>query len=256
MSSPPQVPRCNACAPVVSVPVANAPASIPAPDIVQGSLLRILDGVADPRRQQGRRHSLSALLGLLIVAFVCGCNTMCSVVEFGRERRGLRGRLGFTHKKSPSQSTYNRLFDRLTIESLRQALVQWLSELARLRAHGQTLASVDGKAMRGSGRHVLHTFAQDYWQLLDLWEVGEKQNELSGFESHLDSLLARYPFLTLLTFDAMFTHHSIARRLTQNGKKAIFQVKDNQKETHRAMIRFFQTVTKQPPDHQTKTKKK
>jgi hypothetical protein len=255
MSVTDHVPRSRSCSCVVSP---NFPASAPDEDLVEGSLLQVLTAMDDPRGLQGRRHCLPALMGLLIVALVCGCNTMCSVVEFGRNRRGLRRRLGFTHPKSPSQSTYNRLFEKLTISALQKAFGQWLSDLARLRAQSrpQTIASVDGKTLRGSGRHVLHAFAQDVWLLLDLWEVGEKQNELSGFESHLDQMLAKYPCLSLLTFDALFTQHTVARRLTQNGKKAIFQVKDNQKETLRSLTRFFHSVTQLPPDHQTRTKKK
>lgn len=179
---------------------------------------------------------------------------MTAIVAFGREHPELRTQLGFTHEISPSQSTYSRLFEKLDIGALRQGVVEWLS--AAVRAHKEGVACVDGKAMRGTQDHFLHVFLQDYWLLVDMYEVGGKNNEHSAFERELDALLKRHPWLTLLTFDAMFCQHKIAEKLVGNGKKAIFQVKENQPETLRRLERFFSPLPKEKPDHRSVEKKK
>jgi hypothetical protein len=218
------------------------------------SLLDACVAIPDPRGFKGRRHSLPALLALLVAGFAGGCNTMTAIVAFGREHPELRARLGFTHEKSPSQSTYSRLFEKLDVAALREVIVGWLASAARARKG--CAASVDGKALRATGDHFLHVFLQDYWLLVDLFEVGEKNNEHSAFERELDGLLQRYPWLSLLTFDAMFCQHKIAEKLIGNGKKAIFQVKENQPETLRRLERFFSPLPKEKPDHRSVEKKK
>ena len=102
-----------------------------------------------------------------------------------------------------------------------------------------------------------YVFLQDYWRLVDLWEVGSKQNELSAFECELDSFLARHPWISVLTFDAIFCQHTVAKKLAGNGKKAIFQVKDNQRETLRRLRKFFDAAATQcEPGLRSEEKKK
>lgn len=251
--------------PVAQPPGAPAaqPFFVPPPEpdpgeAAQGVLLNILSQIKDFRGRKGRRHSQTALLSLLITALVCNCNTMCSVVRFGAGRAALRRLLGFRHAKSPSQSTYCRLFEKLKLDDVHKALARWLGELARQRIdanHRGAAVCVDGKAMAGEGRHVLHIFVQDYWLMLDMLEVGEKKNELSAFYEYAQEMLAKYPWMTIFTFDALYLQHTVAENLTKNGKRAIFQVKDNQKETHKAIQAFFAPLTSRAPDAESVERK-
>lgn len=218
------------------------------------SFFEALSLVTDPRSRHGRRHDLSSLLGLLALGFLCGQNTVKEIVIFGRERKGLRTWLGFWHEKSPSQSTYTRLFQVLPIASVRSVLAQWLEGLARRRIRRAT-ATVDGKALRGCGRHILNVFVQDYWCLLDMLEVAEKKNELSAFQAELEAMLRKYPFLAIFTFDAMFTQHAVVEALTRNNRMGIFQVKDNQSETVRRLERWFAALPKDSCQAQETEKK-
>jgi hypothetical protein len=57
-------------------------------------------------------------------------------------------------------------------ESLKDAALSQLAAQRKVNA-----AAIDGKALRASARHVLHVFAQNFWRLLDLFEVDAKKNE-------------------------------------------------------------------------------
>jgi len=220
----------------------------------QRSLIEVFSSLPDPRSRHGRRHPLNALLALLVVALCAGANHVKNAVIFGRERKSLRKRLGFTHRIAPSQSTYTRLFQRLELAAFQQALARWLRDLAAGWAERQTgpvAAAVDGKALRGSQHHLLHTFVQDLWLLLDLREVGEKQNEISAFRQQLAHMLERYPFISLFTFDALFAQHAIAKTLTAAGRRGLFQIKDNQRETLFRLERWFYALPKAEPDFET-----
>lgn len=218
-----------------------------------GTLLEALSRVPECRGRQGREHPLTALLAGLVVGFAAGNNTLKQVVLFLRERPALRRELGFTSEFSPSQSTYHRLLSRLALGPLREALSAWLAALARRR--GANAAAVDGKALRKGARHVLHVFAQDIHQLLDLFEVGEKRNEDSALRGQLAALCERYPFIEIFTFDAGFASRPLLEALGGQGKRALFQVKGNQKETLYRLERWFAKLPKESPTVVTREKK-
>lgn len=217
------------------------------------SLFECLGTVKECRGRQGREHPLVPLLAGLVVGFMSGCNTLKQCVLFLREHPALRRELGFTSKCSPSQSTYHRLLAKLDLASLRDALGMWLSRLAERR--GARVAAVDGKALRGSAAHVVHVFAQDFHTLLDLWEVEEKRSELSSTEGAIARLCERYPFLEIFTFDAGFASRPFAEALGGQGKRALFQIKENQRETLRRLERYFSKLPKGSPDWRTREKK-
>lgn len=218
------------------------------------SLMKALEAVPECRGRQGREHPLTALLGGLVVGFMAGCNTLKSVVVFLRERPRLRHELGFTSRFSPSQSTYHRLLSRLELGAVRQALGQWLSQLAAQRK--VSAAAIDGKALRASARHVLHVFAQDFWRLLDLFEVDAKKNEDSALREEIATICERYPFLQIFTLDAGFASRPLIEALGGQGKRALFQVKGNQKETLQRLERWFSKLPKDSPNVVSREKNK
>jgi hypothetical protein len=83
---------------------------LPAESAGVTSLLKVLQKIPDPRNPSGRRHPLEALLGLLLISFMTGKQTVKDAVLMGQLNPKLREPLGFTHAKSPSQSTYSHLF--------------------------------------------------------------------------------------------------------------------------------------------------
>jgi hypothetical protein len=220
---------------------------------VSETLMDALAQVPECRGRQGREHPLTALLSGLIVAFMSGCNTIKQAVIFLRERKALRRELGFTSQFSPSQSTYHRLLSCLDLGPLREALGSWLKTLASKK--GAKVAAIDGKALRGSAKRVIHAFAQDFWLLLDLFEVDKKKNEDSAFRGQIDEILARYPFLEIFTLDAGFASRPLINAIGGRGKRALFQIKGNQSETERRLRRWFLKADKTAPDVVTREKK-
>jgi hypothetical protein len=217
------------------------------------TLMDALAKVPECRGRQGREHPLTSLLAGLVVGFAAGNNTVKAVVLYLRERPAIRRELGFTSLFSPSQSTYHRLLSKLALGPLREALASWLATLARRR--GARAAAIDGKAMRKSAHHVLNVFAQDIHQLLDLFEVGEKRNEDSALREQLASLCERYPFIEIFTLDAGFASRPLLEALGGRGKRALFQVKGNQKETLNRLERWFAKLPKESPTVVTREKK-
>jgi len=71
------------------------------------SLYEALQGLADPRRGQGKRYSLALVLCLLILAKLAGQTTLSGATDWVRHRRvALVERFGLTRSTMPCQMTY------------------------------------------------------------------------------------------------------------------------------------------------------
>ena len=74
------------------------------------SLMGLLEGLHDPRRVQGKRHPLPALLALAVVAQRAGMTSSEAIVHYGKERGwGSLPLLGFTTRWGLGEATSSRV---------------------------------------------------------------------------------------------------------------------------------------------------
>ena len=100
-------------------------------------------------------------------------------------------------------------------------------------------ASVDGKASRAAGVHVLNIFLHDVQQVIWQVPVEEKKNEISALKQVLSDLFETYPFLRILTGDAMFAGAPLCSDLIEHGRHYVFQIKADQKNLYEKMEIVF-----------------
>lgn len=196
------------------------------------SLLEELLSVADPRSAKGRRHPLSAILSLTVVATLAGMKSLEAIAQFGRDHGvAFAHALGFTRGKTPNKSCLSKLFRRLDVAALEEALGRWI--LGRVQHHGWDAIALDGKTARGSadgdapGVHLLTAYVPAAAAVLKQIRVDAKTNE------HKASLrlLGVLPLAgKVVTADAMFTHRDFAQEVRDHGGDYILIVKDNQPE--------------------------
>ena len=90
---------------------------------VSHHLLDILAEVEDKRKPKGKRHPLSAILGLAVIATMCGYRSYSAIAEWGRSYPPeLVVALGFTRTKTPCASTLHYCFKDLNVNALEKAL--------------------------------------------------------------------------------------------------------------------------------------
>lgn len=110
-------------------------------------LLTALANVPDSRKSQGRRHPLSAVLALAIVAVLSGAHSLTAISEWGREQSAeLLHQLGFTYWPGRCITTLHRIFRDLAMTMLETVLTDWWR--SRLPAGGSL--AIEGKTLRGS----------------------------------------------------------------------------------------------------------
>ena len=200
-------------------------------------LLERLGALPDARRGHGLRHRQRYVVACAAVSTLMGA---CGYRAFENTshkftQRQLRA-LGATPDEAngryapPSDSTFQRVLNRLDASRVATIVGEWLAEqevgaLARL--------AVDGKVLRGSGRHdgkplqLLSAVTHHLRLTLDQIAIEQKSNEIPALKPLLRRLTV--PAGTLVTADAMHCQQESARFITQEwGGDYLFGLKGNQ----------------------------
>ena len=215
------------------------------------SLLEAFGEVTDPRKPRGVRYPLDSLLSLCVVAFVCGRQNLTQVRRFGKAHPDVLEELGFPRPhRSPSVPTLSRVLGALSVRDLQRALTRWLVGLvdSARKARRCAVAAVDGKTSRAAGVHVLNVFLHDVEQILWQTPVETKANEISALKNALGDLLDAYPFLQVLTGDAMFAGEPLCSSLIEHGRHYVFQIKADQPNLHEKLgVVFAAALDREAP---------
>lgn len=199
-------------------------------------LAAVLATVPDFRAARGKRHPLCALLLLACVAMLCGARGESAIAEWAANYPDWRRRLGFTHATGPSQSTIQRLFRGLEVETLETCLSAWATKVlaacpvARAALPFEAMA-IDGKTLCGSKQsgahnaHLVSAVSQRLGLVLAQVAVPDKTNEITA----MDDLLTRLVLTGwVVTTDALFTQREIATTIRDAGGDYLMEVKGNQ----------------------------
>jgi hypothetical protein len=194
------------------------------------SLMELLEGLHDPRRAQGKRHPLPALLALAVVAMLAGMTSYEAIVDYGKERGwDFLKHLGFTTRGGLCKATYSRVFRRIDVADFEARVGRWIQ--ARLKPGEAPHLSIDGKTARGSrdgetpGIHLVSAYAPDVKAVLAQLRVDAKTNEHKAALELLGVLPIRGK---VVTGDAMFTHRDVCAEVIDGGGDYVLPVKDNQ----------------------------
>jgi hypothetical protein len=194
------------------------------------SLMELLEGLHDPRRAQGKRHPLPALLGLAVVAMLAGMTSYEAIVQYGKERGwDFLQHLGFTTRRGLCKATYSRVFRRIDAADFEARVGRWIQ--ARLAQGDAPHLTIDGKTARGSrdgdtpGVHLVSAYAPDVKAVLAQLRVDAKTNEHKAALELLGVLPLKGK---VVTGDAMFTHRDVCAAVIAGQGDYVLPVKDNQ----------------------------
>lgn len=195
------------------------------------SLLRFLDEIEDPRMDRTRRHELSDILAISILAVLCGAEYWTQFVDFGRAKQSWLETFLRLPNGIPSHDTFARVFALLDPDAFEQWFTRWINALAE--ATEGRLIALDGKTLRGSfdradGRAAIHMVsAWSHANHLVLGQVATeaKSNEITAMPKLLSLLDVEGAVVTL---DAMGCQKSIAKQIKDQNGDYVMQVKANQ----------------------------
>jgi hypothetical protein len=219
----------------------------------QLSLMELLEGLHDPRRDQGKRHPMPALLGLAVVGMLAGMTSYEAIVQFGKERGWeFLQLLGFTTRWGLCKATYSRVFRRIDVADFEDRVGRWIA--ARLGRNDAPHLAIDGKTARGSrdgatpGVHLVSAYAPDVKAVLAQLRVDAKTNEHKAALELLGVLPLKG---RVVSGDAMFTHRDVCSTVIEAGGDYLLPVKDNQPTLARDIAAAFaepEAGLSPPPD--------
>ena len=194
------------------------------------SLFDLLSLVPDPRRAEGKRHPLQAVLSLLVLSLLAGMRGLQGVVEFGRNLPPeVVAALGFTRPKTLAKSTLSEILRAIDIDTFESVVSRWLQ--AQANKHGWTAMAIDGKSLRGAtgeqlpAVHLVAGYAHEAQVVLAQLRVDSKTNEHKAALG----LLGLLPLAgAVVTADAMFTHADFCREIRKAKGDYFLAVKENQ----------------------------
>jgi predicted transposase YbfD/YdcC len=209
------------------------------------ALIAAFADVPDPRRRQGRRYPLPFLLGALVLALLCNCDTLEAVGQWCWEHRTLLA-AHFPDQRfhTPTGSLYRRLLPRLSVAHLEAALATWVH--GSLHAPADEALAFDGKTVRGAATagqtapHLLSVSTHDSQETLLQVRVEATTNEIPVARAVL-------PVLPLagrvVTADALHTCAETAQAILAQQADYLLVVKANQPTLYAECAAYFSDPT-------------
>jgi len=233
---------------VEALRAALAPGTVAPPP---ADLLAAFAAVPDPRRAQGRRFALPAILALAVAALLANHLSVLAIAQWGaRQRPAVLHAMGFPDGAVPHQSTLQRLFRALDPAALSAAVGGYFATaLPAPRRRGGQGVAIDGKAQRGrlafaatagGTVHALTAYSHDAGVVLAQQEIRSTAAKIEAELTVAPALLARLDWRgRVMTGDALFCQRHLCAQLRAAGGDYLLLVKENQPALHRDLALLF-----------------
>ena len=211
------------------------------------SLHRYFENIPDYRVARNKKHSLSDIIILSILAVICGAESWNSIEEFGKTKIDFLRTILKLPNGIPSHDTINRVFSNLRPKIFEELFVKWVEDI-KDESIKKEVISIDGKCIRGSkdsfhGQspiHMVSAWACENELVLGQLKVDEKSNEITAIPQLLRLLDIEG---SIISIDAMGTQTAIAETIIENKANYILAVKANQQQLHEQIQGRFERQT-------------
>lgn len=116
------------------------------------SIIEYFERVPDPRVERTRKHPLTSVLVLSLLAIICGADSFVAIELYGECQEEFLKTFLDLPNGIPSHDTIGRIFSTLNPKALQEAFREWVLALTEV-THGEVVA-IDGKTLRRSFRHA------------------------------------------------------------------------------------------------------
>jgi predicted transposase YbfD/YdcC len=194
----------------------------------------------DPRHRRGCRYPWWVMLTLIMTAVASGQRHPQAIIQWTSEHADLLREQVWP--RVPSGSTLRRVLRYVAIAELEAQVSAWTAQRAPRPSSGLQARALDGKTLRGAGRHgqPTHLVAEVvHGSGLVLWQqaVAAKSNEIPLARR----ILADRDLTGLLyTLDALHTQLETAELIVRQRGHYLMIVKGNQRHLHRILQEWFE----------------
>lgn len=187
--------------------------------------------IPDPRMDRTKLHLLEDIIGLAVIAVICGAESWESIAEFGRMKETFLRTILSLPNGIASHDTIERVFKRIRPEKFEECFIAWTNSL--FKKIGGEIISIDGKTLRGSqdkknGKSAIHmvsAWANTNRLVLGQIKTEEKSNEITAIPKLLEILDIAG---SIITIDAMGCQKEIVKKIQSQNADYIIGLKGNQ----------------------------
>ena len=202
-------------------------------------IIALLKTLKDYRRKQGRRHSLEAVLLIIIMAIMAGAKGERAIARFAQNnKKALIKALGIERKEIPSRYVIKGIIHNIDFSELQNIFYRWALKIVKIER--RDIISIDGKAIRGTVKNSKTRF-QNFTSLVSVFASRRKQVLAAGKietkkENEIPKVQELIKMLDLknvtFTLDAMHCQEKTVKIIKKSKNNYIIGVKNNQKKLY------------------------
>lgn len=131
-------------------------------EAIQQSLVKHFTDIKDPRVERTKKHQLSDILVIAILAIIAGAQGWEEIENYGISKQKWLAEFLALPNGIPSDDTFRRVFEFIDPEALNRCFLKWVETL--VTQMGGEIIPIDGKTIRGSydrnqGKSALHVIS-------------------------------------------------------------------------------------------------
>lgn len=197
---------------------------------LKSSIEECFGGIPDKRIQKKTAHKLIDIIGISILAVICGADSWSAIETYGKAKQDWLSTFLELENGIPSHDTFARVIGRLEPEILEQNFQKWIAQMTGKL--GLKVVAIDGKTIKGSydrenslkSIQMVSAWSSSHRLVLGQVAVDKKSNEITAIPILLEKLDVSG---AIVTIDAMGTQTAIVQNIQAAEADYILTLKSN-----------------------------
>ena len=206
------------------------------------SLMEVLSGIEDTRRNRSVMYPLHEILIIMLLAVICGATSYAKVEMFGNSKQAWLKTFLELENGIPDACTFRNVIKEIDTQKLHEIFCEWMKSVVK-EVYG--VVAIDGKQARRTKDakkkplHVVSAFSAEYGLVIGQLACEEKSNEITAIPKLLEMLEIKG---CIVTIDAMGTQTEIAKAIRDKEGDYILALKENQKTLYNDVKLYLDDV--------------
>lgn len=206
------------------------------------SLMDVLEGIEDKRRQRSVMYPLYEVLIIMLLAVICGATSYAKVEMFGISKKEWLKTFLKLEYGIPDACTFRNVIKEIDTEKLHIFFCEWMKSVVTTLTG---VIAIDGKQARRTKDakkrplHVVSAFSHEFGFVMGQLACGEKSNEITAIPKLLEMLEING---CIVTIDAMGTQKEIAEKIIEKNADYILSLKENQKNLYKDVKLYLDDI--------------
>ena len=208
------------------------------------SLMEVLEGIEDTRRDRSVMYPLHEILIIMLLAVICGATSYAKVEMFGKSKQEWLSKFLKLEYGIPDACTFRNVIKEIDTKKLHELFCEWMKSVV---TELTGVIAIDGKTARrtkdASKRplHVVSAFSYECGLVMGQLACEEKSNEITAIPKLLEMLDING---CIITIDAIGTQKDIAKKIISKNANYILVVKENQKSLYNDIKLYIDDIRK------------